>query len=131
MSYLDEFVESLRFLENFNDKFRERNQNFNVIRKTLSEFWQMRDEDIYMNMRIFLENSASLYVRNIPQEDIVNKCHAISQGFWEGFKASEPASEFSLNITVGNVIFKNNNLYNLDKSRLKLIINQGHSLSES
>jgi hypothetical protein len=131
MSYLDEFVESLRHLESFNKGFRGQNKDFFLIKKTLSEFWKMRDEDPYTSMRVVLEHLSSTYVKGIPQESIVNKCHAISQGFWEIFQSSELAIGFSLNITIGNVIYENNNLYNLDKSRLKIIMNQGHLLSES
>ena len=69
--------------------------------------------------------------RNMQIEHVINKCHAVSQGFWELLQRYEFSSAFSANITIGNVFFKGRNIYNLSKNKLKYIINEGHSLTKS
>ncbi|HBC3593064.1 hypothetical protein R7D97_25505 [Vibrio sp. Vb5031] len=63
------------------------------------------------------------------------KCHVVSQQFKEfadNWKVSERASSIAdLRLTVGNVFYKGNNIYQLNKKKLKTIINDGQTLSKS
>ncbi len=131
MNYLENFVNGLEELTRYNKEFKKSNPNFSEIQKTLSEFSSQRNNEPYPDIRKIIHELAIQYVKNAPVGQVVNKCHSISHGFWEGFRNSELAKVFSLNITVGNIFYKNKNIYDLSKSKLKKIIRQGQVLSDT
>ena len=131
MSYLDNFVVALRFLTRFNKEFKKNHQDFGEIKSSLSTFWGMRDDEMYQNMNCVIAQLASYYLRNMQMEHVINRCHAVSQGFWDVLQRQEFSNAFSSNITIGNVFYKDKNIYNLSKSKLKCIINEGPSLEKS
>lgn len=128
--YLEQFVESLKFLTKFNKEYRKSNIDFIELKSTLKGFQATETHEMYEQMRYVIEQMALLYQHQIPLEHLVNHCHSISHGFWETY-TNHPASKgFTLSVTVGNVYYKGESVYNLTKSKLKQIISKGKVLDE-
>lgn len=128
MIYLEKFVDSLKFLVRFNKEYRRSNPDFIEIEQTLRELSHPANKEVYEQMRVVIEKLAFEYAEKIPQEHLVNRCHSVSHGFGEAFRNSELGEAFSMNVTVGNVYYKGNNIYGVTKQKLKQVINQGYQL---
>ena len=131
MNYIDQFVDAIKFLTKFNKDFKRTDPDFDEMKNTLISFKSMRDDEQYRGTRDMIENLATFYANQADQARLINQCHSISHGFRETY-CSHPISEaFALQVTVGNIFYKGESIYNLSKSKLKNIINQGHQLEES
>ena len=130
MSYLDQFVGSLQFLKEFNEEYRANGQEESTVRNVLVELQSHRDGGVYDKTLELLKILSTLVLAKYRPEDVVNKCHAVSQSLFETYNNSAPGG-FQLNITVGNVIYKGKNLYNLTRGGLREIIGQGPTATGS
>ncbi|EKF74514.1 hypothetical protein A11A3_07805 [Alcanivorax hongdengensis A-11-3] len=124
MSYLSQFVASLRFLEEFNEEYKAGAPDEDTLRDVLSELESRHDDPLYNDVLAAIRSLSKGVLAKYRKEDVVNKCHAVSQSLWETCANIFPP-EVRLNITVGNVFYKGNNLYNLTKDSLREIIKQG------
>ncbi|MFC1672650.1 hypothetical protein ACFL12_00720 [Pseudomonadota bacterium] len=131
MNYLDQFIDALKFLTKFNKEYRDMNPDFEETRQILSSFQKATNEDTYINFRKFIKDFSEAFIQKIPEEHVINKCHAASYSFWSAFQNLEYSDAFSIQITVGNVFYKGENIYNLSKGNLTKIINKGPSRDEA
>lgn len=125
MEYFKQFINGLKFLERFDKAFRKQNINFETIEQDFNNSRTPENEATHHSFRNIIEKVANDYVKQIPINNLINNCHTISDGFFNGIKANELYKNTDLYITIGNIIYKGINIYNLSKQKLKSIINQG------
>ena len=130
MSYLNEFVESLQFLRDFSDDYRVNAQDERTLRNILGELESLHDANYYKEIRNFVRILSQAVLANYREEDVVNKCHAVSQSLWDTYKKNIPTG-IEMSVTVGNVIYKGKNLYRLTRDGLREIIAQGPTATGS
>ncbi len=125
LEYLKKFVSSLKFLEEFNKEYRKQGNNFELIEHSLLKFCSTENENMYSFIRAKIEKTAHHFINRIPVENLINNCHIVSSDFYKYWKSVEPSNAFSIDVTIGNVYYQGKSMYDLSKSKLKTIINQG------
>lgn len=128
-TYLDQTLEAVRFYAKLNKAFRkfepdyvEMSQNF--IEKQSP---QHRGEFNHL-LNKFIKPLGETYLQQYPG-DIAHSCHAVSQGFYETWMRLPDVPP--LNITIGNVYFQGENLYQVSKTSIKRILNEGNQVDKT
>lgn len=98
----------------------------------------MLDDQINASVHQFINSLTEQFLMdraNLVGGNASFKCHVVSQQFKEyvdNLSVSATVSSIAdLRLTIGNVYFKGNNIYQLTKKTLKSIINDGQDLSKA
>jgi hypothetical protein len=126
MPYLDQFVSALQFLPEISDEHSGGVQDEVTLKSVLTDLQSQRQSGVYDEVLELIKKLSTIVIGTLSPEDVVNKCHAVSQSLFEKYNNLASGS-FQLCITVGNVIYKGDNLYNLTKDGLRGIIEKGPS----
>ncbi len=126
-TYFDHFIDALRFLTEINADYRNTHPDFSEIEKAIrsAQSESLRQEYAMLSEKI-LAPFARNYVERIGSvSNVAHSCHSLSDGFLKTWRRLEIAEMFPLAVTVGNVYYKNENIYGLTKSTLKKILEEG------
>lgn len=130
MNYLKNYIEAFRYSEKFSDEIRNANDDYAEVEKILSSNWENRHQEYYVKTLEVYQKLGEAFLLKRPQDQIAGRCHGIATDFWCTFKDSEFFKFLSLDVTVGNVFYKGENLYNLSRGKLKKIIKRGPQPNE-
>lgn len=127
--YVDQFIDALRFYTELHSDFGA-TPNFEQLRET---FLQNQGPDLaenYDQIHRFLLQFGEHYVAQYPS-DVAHSCHAVSHGFYETWKNFEWGEAFPLSVTIGNVYYKGENIYNTSKDAIAQITKNGFQRGEA
>ena len=123
MSYLDQFIESIRFLEKFDEEQKNSNTNYDSLKITMKNNI-IEGEELNKQLDENIGRIANEFISKSPI-DFTNKCHSASQTFYEQW-SSQPAGILTpVAITIGNVKYKNKEVYSVSKSSIKRTMRAG------
>ncbi len=131
--YIGQFIDGLRFLVKLNKEYRKTQPDFSQIESVIRSNQSGGMIDSYQDVRNkALQPLADHYLGNLggPAE-IANRCHALSHGFFETWRRTDMGEAFPLAVTIGNVFYRDENIYGLSKSALKKILNEGRRPDKS
>lgn len=128
MKYLTQFVDSMRFLEKF-DKFQKR-QGLNYDDVIRGIEGNIHDKELQRFLDNHLGKAASGFIQNAPG-DLANLCHSVSQQFYDNWMLQEIGNIAPVAITVGNVKYKDKEIYQVSRSSVKRIMAKGFCPNES
>jgi hypothetical protein len=79
------------------------------------------------DLTYFKENSLEFlfYIFKKKRINPTSNCHSISESFKRYFHNNFMYNDSEISVTIGDVSFKNNKLYNLDKEKLRHILKEG------
>ena len=125
-TYLDHFVDALRLLAKVNKEYRKTQPDFVEIRRILmsNKIGDLRPQYEALREKLLRPLAESYLSRLGGHEAIANKCHSLSSGFLATWQQVD-TGDFPLTITIGNVFYKGENIFNLSKSSLKRTLNEG------
>ncbi|MDZ4202855.1 MAG: hypothetical protein U1C96_12010 [Gallionella sp.] len=131
--YSDQFIEGLRFLAKLNKAYRKSQPNFAEIGKIILSHKTGELKPAYDELREkLLRPLAENYLDCLGNStEIANRCHVLSHGFLEIWGGTKIGRDYPLSVTIGNVFYRDENIYNLSKSSLKRILNEGKRLDTS
>lgn len=136
--YLEQFIDGLRFLTKLDKAYRKMQPDFSVIAENIHSNQTGELREVYDSMREgLLKCAAEDYLNKQGSLSMLaNSCHGLSHAFhliWGSLTKNnfEVGSTFPLSVTIGNVFYKNENIYNLSKSSLKRILNEGKHTEKS
>lgn len=124
MSYIDEFVESMRFAAKLSGK------NIGVTHEfeTLSHYYRdvSKNQDMAEFVRETILQAAKTFVRNTPY-GVADQCHSISQQFFERCRDIGLTDYCGLAITVGNIEYKGKEVYPTSREHVASALEDGFS----
>lgn len=98
----------------------------------------MQDDEFNAKTHEFINIMVDMFLsdrRYLIGKDPSFQCHVVSQQFKEfvdNWKGGEIVCSIAdLRLTVGNILYKGNNIYQLNKKKLKEIVKEGHALTKS
>jgi len=123
MSYLESFIEAIKYR---NELFQELFPNE---KKLDIEVYKLhsRQENIIKKLNDFKEISLDFlsYILNNKFINPTSNCHSISESFKQYLHNNANYKDSEISVTIGDVSFKDNKLYNLDKEKLRNILEEG------
>lgn len=128
MSYLNQFVDSIRFLERFDKKQKKQGLNYEDVSRGIES--NLLNKDLQGFLDNNLGDAANGFIRNSPG-NLANLCHSISQQFYENWMSQEIGNIAPVAITVGNVKYKGKEIYQVSRSSVKRIMAKGFCPNES
>lgn len=122
MSYLEEFLESMRFASELNGVNADSAHDY----EALGNYYLTVSKNIELAqfVRTKLSQLAHTFVRNAPYE-VVNLCHSMSQQFFERATASGLTNYCGLAITIGNVEYNGKSLYPTSREHVADTLSKG------
>lgn len=122
-NYLKQFIQSIRFYtELFDDAPSD--IDFGQIEGAIRRYQSGELTSEYARIRQFAAEFGADYVAGYPGE-VARACHAVSQGFFETWGRLPFGEAFPLTVTVGNVYYKGNNIYEATKESIAGLIQAG------
>ncbi|KPQ23803.1 MAG: hypothetical protein HLUCCA13_11730 [Halomonas sp. HL-48] len=128
MSYLKQFVDSMRFLERFDKNQKRQGLNYEEVFRGIES--NLLDKELQSFLDNNLGTAADSFIRNSPG-NLANLCHSVSQQFYENWMSQKIGDIAPVAITVGNVKYKDQEVYNVSKSSVKRIMAKGFCPDES
>lgn len=130
-TYLEQFIESLRFLSELEPKYSPDFKQINDAILFTKNDKEVREvyEKIKDTLIIPLAKDHLNKIAGVST--IAHSCHSISYSFMTTWQKFEISKNFPLMMTIGNVYYKNENIYGLTKSKLKAIIKEGNLTNEN
>jgi len=128
MSYLEQFVDSMRFLEKFDKNQKKEGLNYEDVSRGIER--NLLDEELQNFLDNNLGNAANGFIRNSPG-NLANLCHSVSQQFYENWMSQKIGDIAPVAITVGNVKYKGQEIYQVSRSSVKRIMAKGFCPDES
>jgi len=130
-AYIDLFIDALRFLAKLEKQYRKSEPNFDEFRKALLQNQGDKLKREYETLRSkVLQPLAETYVKRAgAYGEIARACHSVSHGFYETWNRTKFAESFPLTVTIGNVYYKEECIYNVSKSSIKRILNEGNQVA--
>lgn len=129
MSYIDKFIEGLQFLAKVDKGARKEMEEPSRCRGTIEALQTPEMRELYVKPVDTLTLFAERYADNYPG-NLAHSCHSVSHGFLKSWENSDLGGALPLAVTIGNVHYKGQNIYNVSKSALKRILNVGHNTNE-
>jgi len=121
--YLEQFIESVRYLEVFQPEAK---QDYSELRRVLRSFQSSESAPVYQGLleEVLLPFSASFLARSPFR--VANACHSVSHAFRHNFRSLPGVGEmFEVAITVGNVYYRGENIYQASRESIRGLIEQG------
>lgn len=128
MSYLNQFVDSIRFLERFEKKQKKQGFNYEDFSRDIER--NCLDKDLQDFLDKNLGYAADGFIRNSPS-NFANLCHSVSQQFYDNWMSQEIGNIAPAAITVGNVKYRGKEVYKVSRSSVKRIMAKGFCPNES
>lgn len=116
MNYLDGFVESMMFLEKFEKEKKFGNVDYQAIANNIKS--NVLDKKLNELLDLNLSKFASEFVQNSPM-NLAHLCHSVSQQFYENWMSQPIGDLLPVGVTIGNVKFKNREVYEVSRSSIK------------
>ncbi|ENZ78058.1 hypothetical protein OR214_02334 [Ralstonia pickettii OR214] len=123
MSYLEQFIESMRFLEFFQSDSM---PDFTEVRRALLGFQSAENEPMYRGLleEVLLPLGAA-FLANSPLK-VANSCHSVSHAYRHNFRNLPGVGDvFELAVTVGNIYYRGENIYQASRDSIRDLIMQG------
>ena len=124
MSYLDEFIDSMRFAADLSGDDAVAVHDFEALRH------YYRDAAKNHSLAKFVQGPflqlAKEFILNTPY-NVADQCHSVSQQFFERCHDIGIAEECGLAITVGNIEFKGRKVYPTSRERVASTLDAGFS----
>ena len=119
--YTIDFVDAMGYyLQRMGAPF-DRDETFNQVYQ-----YSLGKQAVNKESLIGLLKLAEHYLESFPAgRSIANSCHATSHAFAVTVKALELDDEIPMAITIGNVYFKNKNIYGVTRERIEQILTKG------
>jgi hypothetical protein len=121
--YVDQFTEALRFYTELHNDFGEM-PDFRQLKEYFLQNQGPDRAENYDQLHRFLLQFGEHYIAQYPS-DVAHSCHAVSNGFYETWKNFEWSEAFPLSITIGNVYYKGENIYNTSQDSIARITKEG------
>lgn len=128
MNYLEQFVDSMRFLEKFDKNQKKQGLNYEDVSRGIER--NILDEELQNFLDNNLGNAANGFISNSPG-NLANLCHSVSQQFYENWMSQKIGDIAPVAITVGNVRYKGREVYQVSRSSVKRIMAKGFCPDES
>lgn len=135
--YTKHFINALRFLSKIDKSYRKTQPDYLQIEKDISNNKEGDLREEYDSIREeLLKPSAEDYLYK-QNNELANSCHGLSHAFrlvWESLTHNSGyniGTDYPLFVTIGNIYYKNENIYNLSKSSLKKILNEGNATDKT
>lgn len=128
MSYLTQFVDSMKFLEKFDKVHKRKGFNYDDIVCGIER--DIRNKELQSFLDNYLDNAAGGFIQNSPR-NLANLCHSVSQQFYENWMSQDISGSAPAAITVGNVKYKGHEIYQVSRSSVKRIMAKGFCPNES
>lgn len=128
MSYNDQFIRSVEFLERFDKKCRRETWGNDNIATEIEN--NILDKELRGFLNAELKGIASRYIQS-STVSFVNQCHSISQQFYEHWSTQEIGKLAPVYITIGTVEYKGQEVYSVSRSSVKKIISKGFRPEDS
>lgn len=123
MSYLDNFVASMKYLEEFDEEAKLAKPSYEQIKRTIASRAIEHKED-YGRFTEMVYEFAGKFIENCPYS-FSNLCHSASQMFYERWSQLPISQPFPVAVTIGHVTYKEVEIYKINKESLKNIISEG------
>ncbi|MFB4203985.1 hypothetical protein KBTX_03115 [wastewater metagenome] len=124
MSYLDEFIESMRFAADLSGAGTVAAHDFEALRN------YYRDAANNQNLAKFVQGPflqlAKQFISNTPY-NVADQCHSVSQQFFDRCHDIGIAENCGLAITVGNIEFKGREVYPTSREHVASTLETGFS----
>ncbi len=139
MSYLNQFVDALKYSAKLNKEYSKLNPNFNEIYELLQSYQVPEAKEYYDEFIKAIEKLANTYLIRREENNLQNTscCHVVSHNFIPFYNNSmkevldKKIKPPHMDITIGEVTHKGTSLYNVSKSSIKKIINAGFQPDET
>jgi len=121
--YFDQFIEAMRYLQAFEPDVR---PDFAALKQALLRFQSPANAQTYQHLlhQVLLPLSTT-FLEHSPFK-IANACHSVSHAFRETFRRlPEFGPLFELAITVGNVYYRGENIYQASRDSIGDLIRTG------
>lgn len=128
MSYLNQFVDSRRFLEKFEKKQKKQGFNYEDFSRDIER--NCLDKDLQDFLDKNLGYAADGFIRNSPS-NLANLCHSVSQQFYDNWMSQEIGNIAPVAITIGNVKYRGKEIYKVSRSSVKRVMAKGFCPNES
>lgn len=130
--YIDQFVAGFKFLE----KFEQKKASRKVDDQDLIEYYKciavQYSSANYQELHKHLFQAAQFYANNFSrQQPLEHQCHSVHFNFQNWLQQQNLGKVTDFKMTVGNVIYKGNNVYKTSKTKIKQIINNGPNVDEA
>lgn len=122
-SYLEQFIESVRYLEVFQSDAM---PDYTEMGRTLLSFQSAENAPMYRRLleEVLLPLGRS-FLANSPFK-VANSCHSVSHAFRHNFCNLPGVGEmFELAVTVGNVYYRGENIYQVSRDSIRDLVKRG------
>ncbi|MGK0446909.1 MAG: hypothetical protein ACJA2M_000679 [Polaribacter sp.] len=109
--YKESFVTSILNLENYDPSFREFGQTKEELSSVFSQNKIAYSQPPLSQFEDFVLHLCKEYISKAPSGSVAHACHAMCQGFNDIFDNSSYRESGDLDITIGNVFYKDSNIY--------------------
>jgi len=131
VTYLEQFYRAILYLERFDKGLRKQPNDYLALKESLEAFWDQREHETYDLTLKLINTIGKNMIDSIGSDILINKCHAISHSLRLNYYGYPAINKPIVDITIGNVFYKDDNLYNLSKAKLKRIITEGPSTNKA
>ena len=127
MTYKEEFVDACDYFHTLNGEASHKRQSAEEIGKIIDELQDHENAAMYRKLAQHIRELSEVYLKNMAFDDVANKCHVVSSGVNDLFQQTKFAEGFALSVTVGNVSYKNEFLYETSKEEIASILLKGRT----
>ncbi|OCH22529.1 hypothetical protein A6E12_03445 [Aliivibrio fischeri] len=128
MTYIDKFIESVRFLEKFDKQHKKMKINYDDFKKHILK--NKNDADLTDFLSSKLDEIASSFLLN-STADPVNQCHNFSQSFYDNWSSQQLGQLAPVAISIGTVAYDSKEIYEVSRGSIKRLINEGFNPNKS
>ncbi|ELH5152256.1 hypothetical protein V9K20_003506 [Vibrio cholerae] len=130
-TYLDQFVDSIKFLEKVDSSFDTKQLDFVAIHNMYKDLDSESTTNYYQSMHSFLRKASSEYAVYFARtNELAHQCHSVCENFKNALNQLPEAEGIDFKVTVGNVFYKGKNIYRLNRKSLKEIVEAGPQLDK-
>lgn len=129
MNYITKFIDSVRFLEDFDKEHKDLKVDYEQYKKHI-------ERNVYSNHQLnnFLNENLEAIAQSFLANSFVNplnQCHSFSQQFFDNWMEQDIGKIAPVAITIGNVVYDGKDVYQVSQSSLKRTINEGFQPDKS
>src|SRR5690606_3528651 len=123
MSYLENFIESMKYLEEFDEEAKLAKPSYEQVKRTIaSRAIAHRENDDRFTEMVY--ECASEFIEHCPYS-FANLCHSASQMFYERWSQHPVSQIFPVAVTIGHIAYKEVEIYKVTKESIKNTISEG------
>ena len=125
MIYLDQFVESIKFIEAVEEKLPVEPMDYSEIKGDLEHYWNNRNHKLYSQVLNQLQLIGLGLIAKVGDANLINRCHSMSHNILLEYYRKGLHEHCELNITIGNVYYYDVNVYDTSRGKIKHILEEG------